>query len=328
MEEFVQGRSITWTTRIGFTMLLLCFGELVAWHQAADYSVLDWLAIGVIYLALAALTLDLLVRWQTGNWPTVLIVGGVFGLLHSALVSLGFYQNLPLSMIFYATGVQTLMFLLAYGSFRFLYTGQIAVQWLYGAAPLVGLSWGVWVQWFPRIDVVQLPVLSLGATLPYTLLGLLLSALAVFFLPLPTEIVRNDWLLLPMEWAASVIVLFVLFILRLEGGYLPTTGLILAIIILGMMLLLLWFLRRTQPYHQPLQIVLQPRRELLITWVVMLFPFALGAWLGYELPGTGDEPIQATVLFGLMAIFGMLWLPFLSIQIGIRAFVELSRQEF
>ncbi len=328
MEDFIQGRSITWIPRIGFTMLLLCFGELVPWYQAGTYSVLDWLVVALIYLALAAITLDLLVRWQTTEWPTVFFVAAVFGLLHSSLVTLGLFQNLPLSLAFYATGVQTLMYLLAYGSFRFLYSGKIAVKWLYGLAPIVGITWGIWTRWFPKLDAVQLPVPALGETLPYTVLGLLFSALVVFYLPLTTEITRDDWLLLPFEWASSAIVIFVLFIMRLEGGYLPLLGVVVVAIILTLVVMMLWFSQKTQPDRSSFRIVIRPQRELLIQWVLMIFPFSLMAWVGYRLPGTGNESIQATVLFGLLVIFGILWLPLFSIQIGVRAFMELGRQEF
>jgi hypothetical protein len=60
----------------------------------------------------------------------------------------------------------------------------------------------------------------------------------------------------------------------------------------------------------------------------MFLPFALVAWLGYQLPGDGDSSIQSTLLFGLIIAFGVLWLPIVSTLISIRAFSELGRQQY
>lgn len=330
LQSLITDRLPAWTPRLGFTALLLTFGELVAWHQASTYSPLDWLAVTLIYLALTMITLDLIARFQIRDWMGILLVGGIFGIAQSTLISLTFYQNLPISIVLYASGLQTLMFTLAYAGFQFLYTNSIPPRFLFITTPILGLAYGIWLKWFPQLESINLPVPELGATLPYTIIALIASALILFIMTLPTEIKRFDWMMLPIEWAFSGGILFITALLRFNGGYIDSTfGFIIAIVILGMIILLLWFMHATQPKQKSdWSIKITPQQQSIINWVTMFLPFALTAWLGYELPGDGDTPIQSTLLFGAIIAFGVLWLPIVSTLISIRAFTELGRQEY
>ncbi len=316
----------TWLPRLGFALLLLCFGELVAWHQASTYSMPGWLAVAAIYIALAAITLDLLARWHMQEWLSAFLVAGIFGIGQSSLVTLALDQNLPLSLALFGTGVQTLMFLLAYGSFRLLYTGKHIGYALYLLPPVVGLAAGIWTRWLPELESVQLLVPEFDDTLPYTLFGLLACALLVFYMPLPEKITREDWMLMPMEMGISGGVLLVTLILRLDGNHLSTTGLVISGAVVGILGLMLWFTHQISTNE--FRLLVQPEPNLLIRWVLMLFPFVLMGWVGYHLPSENGNAIQSTVLFWVLVIFGVLWLPLVSVWIAMRAFTELLRQEY
>lgn len=310
-----------WTPRLAFALLLLGFAEFVAWQRAATYSIFDWVVVLIIYAALTTALLDILARWYSHPWHSVLLVGGIFGLAHSSLITLSLHHNLPVSVLFYATGLGTLMFLLAYLSFRFLYSGGFSIRWLYALAPLLGFLTGLWLRWVPEIRNIEVIVPPLGESLPYIVAVLLLPALVVFYLPLPQQVERDDWLLQPMEWGAVGVVLGVTFLLRLQ--YFTVVSAIIGGVILPVLFLLLWFAHRTLP-HQPLHLPIKPDHERIIRWVVMFIPFFLAAWLAYQLPGD----IQAALLFGLVVIFGALWPPIVSVLISFQAFVEMGKEEF
>lgn len=310
-----------WTPRLAFALLLLGFAEFVVWQQAATYSILDWLAVLVIYAALSATLLDALARWYIDPWYTVLLVGGIFGLAQSSLITLSVHHNLPVSVLFYATGLGTLMFLLAFQSFRFLYCGAYSLRWLYGLAPIVGFFSGIWLRWVPEIGTVEVDVPPLGDTLPYIVATLLLPALIIFYLPLPRSIEREDWLLQPMEWGAVGVVLAIALVLRL--AYFTVVSAIILGVIFPILLLLLWFAHRTLP-SKPFVLPIAPTQERIIRWVVMFIPFSVAAWVAYQVPGD----FQAVLLLGAVVTFGVLWPPLVSIVISFKAFIEMGREEF
>jgi hypothetical protein len=329
-QSLITDRLPSWTPRLGFTVLLLTFGEFVAWHQSSTYSLLDWLAVATIYLALTMITLDLIARFQIHDWIGILLIGGIFGIAHSALISLTFYHNIPINIVLHATGLQTLMFMLTYAAFQFLYTNTIPPQPLFIITPILGLGYGISLKWLPHLDSINLPVPELGAALPYTIIALIASALIIFIMRLPAEIKRFDWMLLPMEWVFSGGVIFVTALLRFNGGYIDSPfAFTIALVILAMILLLLWFIHSTQP-KQKIEwgIKLAPHQQTIIYWVTMFLPFALAAWLGYQLPGDGKYSLQGTLLFGALIAFGILWLPIVSTLISIRAFSEMGRQQY
>lgn len=330
MNTLITNHLPKWTPRLGFTLLLLTFGEFVAWHQASTYSLIDWLVVALIYFSLTLITLDLIARFQIHDWKGILLVGGVFGIAQSALISLTFYENIPISIVLYGTGSQTLMFVLAYNAFLLLYTDTIPTRLLFIITPILGVAYGIWVKWFPQIESINLPVPEMGESLPYTLIALILSALIIFIMRLPAEIKRYDWMMLPMEWVFSSGVILVTILLRFNGDYIQSTfGAIIAIILTFMLILLIWFSHSSLPKQNIVwSIKIAPQQQTIINWVMMFLPFALTAWLGYSIPADGNDSIQGTLFFGIIIAFGVLWLPIVSTLISIRVFTELNRQQY
>ncbi|HLA42877.1 MAG TPA: hypothetical protein VJZ27_05550, partial [Aggregatilineales bacterium] len=117
-----------WTARLLFALLLLIAGEVIAWQDAAGYDIPDWLAVAVIYVALGAIILDLMVRFHASDTASVILIAGVFGLAHGTLISLATVQNdnLAIDLAFRALGLEVWMFLLAFLAFRQLAGGKNA----------------------------------------------------------------------------------------------------------------------------------------------------------------------------------------------------------
>lgn len=320
-------RLLTWIPRVGFGLLLLVFGELVAWQYASQYDAFDWIALIGLYFAMAAILLDVMVRWHVQDVLGLLLVAGIFGLTESALISARLFDNLPISLVFYGTGLETVMFLLAFGSFLYLSTARPASAWLVGLAALVGLGWGIWVRGYPELEHVQQAVPSLDVALPAVVIALLGNLLVLFVVPPPKKMSFQDWLLEPYEWAAAGGILGVTLALRLVDGSIPGVGIALVAMIITMIVLILWFTRQTHKENW-LRFLNPPQQPLLYGWIYMLIAFMLMGWAGYHLPQENDNPIQTTILFGLLVFFGAIWLPVVSVLIGIRTFTQLAREEY
>ena len=178
-------RLLTWIPRVGFGLLLLVFGELVAWQYASQYDAFDWMALIGLYFAMGAILLDVIVRWHIQDWLGLLLIAGIFGLTESTLISARLFDNLPISLVFYGTGLETIMFLLAFGAFLYLSTARSASAWLVGLAAVVGLGWGIWVRAYPELEHVQQSVPSLDTALPAVVIALLGNLLVLFVVPHP-----------------------------------------------------------------------------------------------------------------------------------------------
>lgn len=317
-----------WRTRVGFGLMLFTYGEFVGWQHLTTNLPQDWLATGVVYVALVGITLDLLVRWHMIESINILLAAGVFGVLHGALVSTNLPRNLPLSIIVFGTATPTLMFLFAYGNFRLLYAGNVPFQWLYISAPIVGLLYGVWTQWLPETSTVNLETPALSSVLPYTIIMLALSGLVLFAIKMPPHLTRLDWLLTPYETVACWGVLLVVVISRANNGQLSTFAFVISAIILGALIGLARFYRTLSPMPPQWTMTRASDTRILPQWMVMLVPFGIMAIVGYNLPQNGTQSLQGSFLLGGLLLFGILWPPIVSFLVSMQAFIELGRQEF
>lgn len=316
-----------WRTRLIFALFVIVFVELIGWHAGARSVALDWPLILLIDVAIAVSVLDLMVRWHTNTWITVLIAAGIFGMAHGLLVTAAIGSNLPLSLLIFGTGAPTLLFWLSWSSFRLLYCGIGAQLRWWALVPVVGLVHGLWVRWLPSLQHIDLATIEIATPLPLVVIGATVLILPAYFLTLPAEIDRDDWLLTPIEWVLVGIPLGVALLIRNQAGDVDDFSMLLALAIVGLLALLMWFFY---------SLVRRPRfrldffaqSSLMIQWVLSLFVFSALAWLAYELPGDSDEALQSLLLFGAIIAFGIGWPPLVSTFISMQAFIELSRQEY
>ena len=87
MAELVRGRLSGWGTRLSFGALLLIFSEWIVWQTPTDFGPVEWAALAVIYLALAAIMLDLIARLNVNDVFGLLLVAGLYGLAVGWLVT-------------------------------------------------------------------------------------------------------------------------------------------------------------------------------------------------------------------------------------------------
>jgi hypothetical protein len=332
MTNLLTHRLPSWVPRFSFAVLLLSFSELVFWQEAHFHQPIDWLPIALVYLALAALCLDLIARYRVRNWQSLLFIGGLYATLQNTLISVAIFEDIPATFLFYATGLQSIVFLLAFGALYHLYSGQSGGPVALGVSALVGLMSGVWLRWYPTIDRVDQAVLDLVETLPYIVVALVFCAVIPLVLPQPAHLERHQWMLTPLEWLLVLLILVGAFIARLLNDHYSILGLIISLVVSLIILLILWYLGTTQFSNQtdedrdsPLLYMLnQPFAR---AWAILLVIFTVLAIIAYHLPGESD-PIQASLLFAGLSILGIVWLPLLSVYVGVRVFMQLALEEY
>ncbi|MEL7674765.1 MAG: hypothetical protein AAGU78_13570, partial [Chloroflexota bacterium] len=116
MNSATRPKGAAWGARLSFAALLLVASELIVWQRPAEYGPLDWLALIAVYLALAAIALDLVARLRAADAPSLLLVAGVYGLANGTLIGHVATRDLPVSLIVRPLGAQPLAFLAALGA--------------------------------------------------------------------------------------------------------------------------------------------------------------------------------------------------------------------
>jgi hypothetical protein len=315
-----------WVSRLHFGFWLLIYGELVAWQNAANYAPQDWLALAVIYLALGTICLDFIERMQVNHLRMLLLVGGLFGLARALTVSVIRVDadHFAIDLIFLPLGIEVLMFLLAFYSFQYLASGKAPTLYAFTLAAVVGFAWGTWSRWSPDLESVNIVAPNWDESLPYVVVALVLAGIIHLILHRDAE---SDWLLTPYEWAAAGGVLVVTAILRGNAGHIDLIGFGVIVLLLVIITLMLFFTRQTR--STSLLADFKPSQHpQVIQWLPALIPFALCAWAAYNLSDGDKTPVQATAFFRLLLIFGLAWLPLVSITIGLQTLRQLLREGY
>lgn len=307
-----------WMIRLYFAFVLLICGELIGWQQASTYRIQEWVLVFLIYAAAAALLLDVISRWHVDNVFMLLLVAGIFGLIEGTLVSLAARDadNAGVGLIFRPMGLEVLMFLLAFWMLRLLLSGRPAGAREFILMAGVGAAWGLWVRWFPELEYDRSSP-TLSESLPFLLAALLLAGL----MPLSFRFKPVNWQLSVYELAASIGVLVVVLIFRLE--YLDMLTLSMTAVVLIFMVFTLYFTRASREksfLDAPLQ---HPHW---ISWLILLFPLTALAWLSYDLFESQQTP--ADILFGAITLFGALWLPMLYSWLGYTTIAQIFRESY
>jgi hypothetical protein len=326
MLERIRERWTGWGARLSFAALLLVFSEGVVWQRPTEYTAQEWIALGALYLAFAALALDLFVRLRVNEIFSMFLLAGLYGLVNGTLINHVISTDLPLSLLVRPMAAQPLAFIAAFGAFQLLSSGRATGPVDFGIAALAGLVWGVWVRWFPVISDDPVPAAEIGDAI----LVLLVAGVAVmvlrFLLP-PIEIFRrDDWQLLLPEWILMAAIPAGALIYGYAQGQITDPAL-LALAFLGSFIsTLLWATARLRRESSLLDSITPPRRPNPAAWLILLIPFLLAGWIGYSLPGDGDSSIQSDILFGALIGFALMWPPAVSALSGLRAYLQMERR--
>jgi hypothetical protein len=315
-----------WVSRLHFGFWLLIYGELMAWQNAANYTPLDWLALAIIYLALGTICLDFIERMQINTLRTLLLVGGLFGLARALTISVIRIDadHFAIDLIFLPLGVEALMFVLAFYSFQYFASGKTPSIYTFILSAVIGFAWGTWTRWSPDLESLNILAPDWDESLPYVIMALVLAGIIHLILHLDSE---SDWLLTPYEWAVAGGVLIVTAVLRGNAGHIDLIGFGIIGMLLVVITCMVFFTRQTRPTSL-LKTFHTAQHPQVIQWLPVLIPFALCAWAAYNLSDGDKTPLQATALFRLLLIFGLAWLPLVSVTMGIQTLRQLLREGY
>ena len=268
--------------------LLFFVSHILLWSNPAD-----WPLAAVASFALAALLLDWLARYHVRELFGLLLLAGVYGGLAGLLFAPPGLE-LPHQVVTLALGAYTLA---ACAAFVLLRPSR-------GLVIGLGLAWGVWVRWGPSpLDL--LPMLLAG--------GLALIVIGGLFRWPQSTAPRR---LTPPEGVLLAVVLAGLLLLR---GVDPLRLAITAALV-AYCWLILWFQRSERPRTlldgwQP-----PPLRDLLLLGGLFLVAGAVS----YSLP-FDSQPRE--IISAVFTAFGMVWLPTVSLVLGVRTYRRATRQK-
>ena len=139
-------RLTSWLVRALLAVWLLFASEILLWANPPGRTLTEWAILIVGYLALAALLLDLLVRFRVRDVFGLLALAGVCGLLVSLLLNPATaLADVPRTWATRVLGANSLLGLAGLAGFLQLTAG--ASRRLLLAGGVVGLLWGLWVRW-------------------------------------------------------------------------------------------------------------------------------------------------------------------------------------
>lgn len=326
MADWVHTRARGWQVRGSFALLLLAFSEFGVWETPGTFGALRWAAVAAIYLALAAIALDLIARLKINEILSLFLVAGMYGLLNGMLVSHVATSDLPMSLIGRPLGAHPLAFMLALAAYRILGSGRATGPLDFAVAVIAGLAWGIWVRWLPVVANEPIPAVAAGDAVTVLAVALIGAALVRFSLTADTPRVPEDWLLQPLEWGAMGGVLVIALIAGISDGSIAASGWGIVIVLQVYIFMLLYVTQHLRGADSYLRAVTPPRLPNIAAWLVLVIPALVAGWIGYHLPGNSDGSVQGDILFGALLGIGLVWLPGVSAVLGMRAVVRLARE--
>jgi hypothetical protein len=319
-------RIAPWLIRLLLAAILFFGSEILLWTNLTGRSVLDSLLLIPGYLALSTLLLDFIVRYRVRDLPGLMTIAGLYGLLNAMLLNPDTTLfDIPRTLVTRVTGAHTLLGLEMLVLFLALTGGHLRSlhRTLIVGAAGVGLAWGTWVRWSPRQVDVPAAAISIETMLLVGSIGLLVILLLTWHIYRQAADLTPPELLLNLSGGLLLAIVSVaLALLRLAQGTLNVPSLALILILGGVCFAMLWFRRETKltpliEYHLPV-------RRLSLIWIGLTA--AILFWTGmlaYSLPliGTSDLNQLTFVIYGF-TLYGLAWLPTVSLIIGVRAYIR------
>ncbi|HVO41286.1 MAG TPA: hypothetical protein VMT34_01625 [Aggregatilineales bacterium] len=326
----VRERLPVWLMRLVFGVILLLLSELVMWQHPDSHTLLEWPVLLLAYVALGSLMLDLLVRFQARDLGGLLLVGGLYGLVSSVIISHSAFENTsaPLfSFVIRAMGLQTAAGFYGILLFTTVMRGKdIDLREVVMAAG-VGALWGIWVHWYPIQTNIgwAASAISLDTAMLYLLPVLVLVGVLTHFTAPRFHVFREDQMTL--LWWEAIVVVLPLFI-SLIVGMIPGKGGRSAIPYdwLGFAILIgaycAWTLNSRERGYEPSILAdmtfVAPN---LATYIVLTLAFVVTGTLAYSVIDGPDSPVGVAVYVAVFA-FGTAWLPLASLLIFWRSVRE------
>jgi hypothetical protein len=314
-----RARLPIWGLRLILGGVLFAFSEIVMWQNPPAHTALEWLWRGLLYICLAALVIDVTVRFQARDLAGIALVGGFYGLLSTATVGRDVFVNLPWNLLIRGMGLQTGAGIYGLIFFVTVLQGRTIGPREIGGAAAIGALWGVWLKWYPVQKVTSWGAVTIESATLY-LVGAFVLVGALFIVVGPRfRVVREQ--AMQLEWWEGLLVGAPIFIALFTGllderiipvlPFLLVAGLI--VIVCGAL-----FLNRhdTEPSYLANITIAAPNAQ---TYVLLAVVFLVTGTLTASLVADADSPLGVGA-YWLIVIAATLWLPAAMAIIGIRAY--------
>lgn len=317
-----------WLLRALLAALLLFAAEFLLWNDPLGRDPLDWALRLPAYLLLAALLLDVLMRYRVRDLWGAMLALGIYAIGHAVLLNpQRAFALIPDSLLTNALGAQWTVGLEAFGLWLVLLLGGRAMRekrLLLMSAFILGFTWATWVLWLPAFNPGIFRAVNLiemfGGMLLGALPGLLLWGIIRRRPPrLPAAALR----LTRQEAGLLVLLALALFIVNIARGLLSLgTGVAVALLLAGVFWVVLWF--RGDTRKATLLDEALPMRPLGTFWLLLaILVFGLAALLGASRPLTDFFGVNQFNLIGFVfRAVGTGWMPLVAAIIGVEAFAR------
>ncbi|MCZ7542625.1 MAG: hypothetical protein M5R40_03375 [Anaerolineae bacterium] len=321
----LSGRLPAWLLRALFGAGFFTLGEVMLWDNPDPAQ---WPLRAVGCLLLAAVAVDLIVRFNVRDVPGIMVVGGVFGVPYGVLVAQVVGEDLIRGMVLRPLGWYALV-----GGALGVAAALIALRGAGYTLPRgvaaagLGLLWGMWVRWFPTQTAGGAPAPLEAATLAAGAGLAVMGVLAYAYQRRPARL-EIDLMLTPWEWALVAVGLGAFLVAGLaRGGILPL-GLG-ALVALSVFLVGVLLFSRERYRRSALRDLTPPARFNAPHYTALALSFLVAGGLGYIIPpiGAAAEPLQLSAMVALLYVLGFAWVPVVSVFMAVRAFMDISRQE-
>ncbi len=296
-----------WGLRLILGVILMTLAELVMWPNPPAHALFDWPVLLVLYVALAAILMDLTVRFQAHGIATLLLVSGLCGLVSGAIINRSTFSALPYSLIAQGLGLQTGAMLFGLLLYVSILRGKSANGLQVVAAAALGLLWGIWVHWAPLRSTARWGLVPIETAQLYMLPALLLIGVLVAVAAPRFRFFREKQMELAW-WEAIVagVPLFITLIVGMLQSLIPFLWMIAVIAIGGF---IVWTLFQSRGGYEPSilaeALFAAPNA---ITYIVLAVAFLMAGTIAYNFVTDADSPVGIVVYLIVLAC-GFAWLP-------------------
>ena len=317
----VRERLPVWALRVLLGAILLTLSELVMWQNPPTRTLLDWLVLLILYIGLASILMDLVVRYQVRDPATLILASGIYGLVSSTIINHSAFDNLssgPYGLLVRGLGLQTAAGLYGLLFFIVVMRGKQAEPLQALGAAAIGLLWGIWVHWYPVQERVNWGLVPIETASLYMTVGLIFVGLLVVFV-VPRFRTFAE-LKLQLLWWEAIIAGLPLFIALLVGMLQNIIPFIWLLVLVAVGAFIVWALDNQRQGTDPSILAeITFAAPNILTYILLAVTFFVAGGLAYNLVVNKDS-IAGIVVYWIAFAFGTFGLPAASLMIFWRVF--------
>lgn len=315
-----------WWLRLWLGLWLAFGSEIIVWHNLPSRSPAELLGIFLGSMLIAAIMLNLLVRFHIRDVFGLLLLAGIYSLSAGLLLRPEYaLADMPFTLVTRVMGAHTLIGFLMCLAFLIMLRGTIRPL-EYASTAMLGLGWGIWSRWAPVLVSSQSEPVLLETLLAYAV-GFMVLLIIISRLAAARTAIGLSELLLNLRSTAFVTIAVVIIVAaRAVQGLLDQTSLIMIPSLIAFCVIMLWFQKR-EKIRTLLDTALPPRKANSIYILFLSSIFLLAGAAGYAITPFSAQNEQFTIITGIFTAFGVVWLPTVSLVLGARAYMRQIRRQ-